>query len=103
VPERRDAGLAHAGQLSAESAKELDPGLAVVDDQTERRAHVQPDDEGQEERLGPTGSSRGCASRTVPAADAVAEARDREEFGDALRESHDDGLEVRQGRVHPQR
>ena len=102
VPERRDAGLGDGGQLSTEPAKQRDPRRAIVDEESEGGAHVEPDDEGEEERL----RLRLGVDQVVPTEesgqqDAVAEARDREEFGDALRESHDDGLEIRSGTRAP--
>jgi len=48
VPERRDTGIRNTRQLSAETAKERDPRLAIKHEESEGRAHVQSDDEGEE-------------------------------------------------------
>jgi len=45
VPERRDTGIRNTRQLSAETAKERDPRLAIKHEESEGRAHVQSDDE----------------------------------------------------------
>ena len=51
MPERREAGARNGRELTAQSAKECNPGRAVVDEQTEGRAHVESDDEGEKERF----------------------------------------------------
>ena len=85
-----DAGVATPASWTAEPAEQLDPRRAVVDEQAERGANMKSDDEGEEERFG----LRLGVDEVVPTEQgrqqhAVAEARDREELGDALRQTHE--------------
>ena len=73
-----------------------DPVAPEVDQQGQRRRDVEPDEEGEVERLvGRLRAPRGCASRDSSGEEhRVPEARDREQLGDALEHADDDGLEV---------
>ena len=89
-------------QRVEEAADDPDPVGAEVDEQRDRGRDVQRDDEREVERL--VGRLR--VHEIVPAEPRrdehrVAEARDREQFGDALEHADHDRLEVAEHTPHP--
>src|SRR5674476_325902 len=73
------------------------PGVAREDDEGQRGRHVEPDEQGQEVRLG-RGLRRdhSAPSEELGEDHRMAEARDGEELGDALEQPEHDRLEVGQ-------
>ena len=90
------------GSPLAEGAKkggdDLDPIVAVVDEQSEGAAHVEHDDERQPVgfRLG-LGLDHPAPAEEGGVKDGVPEAGDREQLGDALKNAEDDRLQVADG------
>ena len=106
-PQRRDALVGARLQLAARGRERGSRHVrAVVDDEPERGAHVQTDDEGEEERLG---LRTGCSTRLCqPSRAGNSTQWPRLEIGKSsvtpCSEAHDDGLEVGQGEAcTPQR